>query len=270
MFAGAAGAIAGDLINDRLAWAVAFGLGLLPTPAVQRFIVDRTRKALNLPDISSAATDPNLAFLQGWDADVSDKFARAGVTSVQQLACSNQFQLFLRSNFEWRVILDFCDQALLVLYVGESINNLRPLGIGSAVELAGIDWFSEDDDEYFVGFTYDEAIGMIASAVGKNEKNAGLLVRSLSEDATVKFLGVPGSDDTPEEGEDDEEEGEGTEKEDEEEEGTDKEGEDGDKEMEKDKDQQRPSQAGQGASDKGAASPASEPLQDPLDGVARS
>jgi hypothetical protein len=157
LFASAAGAIAGELLNDRLAWVVAFGLGMLPTSAIHQFIVERTRKALNIPDISSVAADPSLAFLQGWNTDVSEKFKRAGVTSVQQLACTNQFQLFLRSNIEWRVILDLSDQALLVPYVGDAIQKLRPLGVRGAVELAEFDW-SSDDESYFKGFTYYEVI----------------------------------------------------------------------------------------------------------------
>jgi hypothetical protein len=205
LIAGAAGAIAGELINDRLAWVVAFGLGLLPASAVQHFIVDQTRKRLNLPDVSPSTADPSLTLLQGWNADVAEKFKRAGVTSVQQLACSNQFQLFLRSNMEWRAILDLSDQALLVLYIGDAIHKLRPLGIRSAVELADLDW-AIDDKTYFVGFTYDEAISRIATALNSDERTTRLLIRSISQDATVGFLGELWSDDTPDDGDEDDEE----------------------------------------------------------------
>lgn len=202
LFVGAAGAIIGVVLNDRFAWTVAFGLGVLPVSAVRSFVVDRTRKALNLPSVSTIEAHPSFSAIQGWNTELSDKLARAGINSVQELACTNQFQLFLRSNLEWRVILDLSDQALLLLYIGDSIEKLRPLGIRSAVELAEIDW-SRDDKEYFSGFSPAEAIQKISETLGLEQQGVRLLIRSISEDATVNFLGALWSDDTPDDSQDD-------------------------------------------------------------------
>jgi hypothetical protein len=199
---GGVGAVVGVIVNDRLAWPVAFGLGVLPTPAVRSYIADRTRKALSIANPSDAPAMPPLTALQGWNTELSEKLARAGISSIQELACSNQFQLFLRSNLEWRVILDLSDQAMLILYIGEAIERLRPLGIRSAVELADINW-SKDDQDFFGDLTPAQSIQSIASALGMEEQSVQLLIVSLSGDATVNFLGALWSDDTPDDDADD-------------------------------------------------------------------
>jgi hypothetical protein len=106
---------------------------------------------------------------------------------------------------EWRAILDLSDQALLVLYIGDAIQKLRQLGIRGAVELADLDW-AIDDKTYFDGFTYDEAISRIATALNSDERTTRLLIRSVSQDATVGFLGELWSDDTPDDGDENDEE----------------------------------------------------------------
>lgn len=200
---GGVGAVVGALINDRLAWPVAFALGVLPMTTVRAFIAGRARKALQLPEPSTVKEKPSFTALQGWNDELSEKLTRAKIFSVQELACTNQFQLFLRSNLDWRVILDLSDQAMLILYIGEAIEKLRPLGIRSAVELAEINW-SKDDKEFFGDMNYDQAIQSIASALKMDEQSVRLLIISLSGDATVNFIGALWSDDTPDDGNDEE------------------------------------------------------------------
>jgi hypothetical protein len=203
LFAGSAGAIVGVFVNDRFAWAVAFGLGVLPVSYTRSFVVERARKILNLPSPTISQSKPPLTALQGWNAELLERLARAGVTSIQELACTNQFQLFLRSNLEWRVLLDLSDQALLMMYIGEDVQKLYPLGIRSAVEIAEIDW-SEDDKTFFSGFTRGQAIQKIAALLNSDELSVQMLIKSISVDATVNFLGALWSEDTPDDDEDDE------------------------------------------------------------------
>jgi hypothetical protein len=201
---GAVGAVVGALMNDRLAWPVAFALGALPMSAVRTFVAGRARKALRLPDPSTVKAKPSFTALQGWNDELLEKLTRAKIFSVEELACTNQFQLFLRSNLDWRVILDLSDQAMLILYIGEAIEKLRPLGIRSAVELAEINW-SRDDPEFFGDMTHDQAVDSLASALKMDEQSVRLLIISLSGDATVNFIGALWSDDTPDDGHDNEE-----------------------------------------------------------------
>ena len=135
----AVGALVGSILNERAVWPVAFGLGVLPTATVRAFLEDKTLKALKLPNAAKVEDDHGPTKLQGWNQEVQDKLRRAGISSIQQLACTNPFQIFLRSNLDWRVILDLCDQALLSIYIGDKAENIRSLGFRSAGELASVD-----------------------------------------------------------------------------------------------------------------------------------
>lgn len=154
----ATGALVGAIVNQRLAWPVAFGLGVLPVATVRSFIFDRTLRALKLP----------------------------------------------RSNLEWRVILDLCDQAVLLVYLGEKTERIRPLGIRSAGELAALNWF-KDDPAYFTGFTLEDAVREIAALLEMQEPQVRMLISTLSEDVTVSLLATLWSDDTPGQSNDEEE-----------------------------------------------------------------
>jgi hypothetical protein len=191
------GAIVGTVVIERLALPVAFGVGVLPIASVRTFVLSRTTKSLKLPADPAPKEDPLFASLQGWNQNVCEKLLRAGISSVEQLACINPFQIFLRSNLDWRVILDLCDQALLVVYIGERAKELRILGFRSASELAAIDWNKDDTESFFSDFTRDDAIKEIASGLKMEVVQARMLIRSLSEDITVNLLATLWSDDTP-------------------------------------------------------------------------
>ena len=66
-----------------------------------------------------------------------DRLNEAGISNVQQLAFTDPLRLLVRTNLDWKVILDLVDQAFLALYVGAKIVELRSLGIRGAVELSG-------------------------------------------------------------------------------------------------------------------------------------
>ena len=192
---GAVGAVIGPVVNERLAVSVAFAIGALPLSAVLDYVSRRARKQLGLPEPTAIEPIPSFNILQGWNADTSQRLARSGVSSVQALACANQFELYLRSSLEWRIILDLSDQALLVLYIGDRIEKLRSTGIRTAVELAELDW--SEGEEYFKGIDRDRLIEVIATALNLGQLEVRHLIRSVSNDATVDFLASLWSDDTP-------------------------------------------------------------------------
>ena len=203
LIASAVGALVGVIVNERLAWPIAFGVGVLPVATVKSFISERTLKALKLSSAPTIQENPPFTCLQGWNQDVCDKLQLARITSVEQLACTNPFQIFLRSNLDWRVILDLCDQALLVVYIAENAEKIRKLGFRSAVELAVIDW-DKDNSEFFADMSRDDVINQIASSLGMETLPVRMLIRSISEDITVSLIATLWSDDTPGEHNDEE------------------------------------------------------------------
>lgn len=201
---GTVSAIIGVVVNDNVAAPLSFGIGALPLNNVLDYITRRTRKQLGISEPSAIQSDPSFNSLQGWNADVSQRLARAGVSTLQALACANQFELYLRSSLDWRIILDMSDQALLILYVGDRIQALRPFGIRSAVELAQLDW--SEGEEYFEGINREMLLERLGKALGLEDVEVRHLIRSVSNDATVNFLASLWSDATPSEEDDIEEE----------------------------------------------------------------
>ena len=82
---------------------------------------------------------------------------------------------------------------MLVLYIGDRGESLRPLGIRTAVELAELDW--SEGEEYFKGIDRNTLIESIAAALNLGELQVRHLIRSISNDATVDFLASLWSDD---------------------------------------------------------------------------
>jgi hypothetical protein len=203
------GAMIGTFAKPDLAWPLAFAAGALPIRTIRSFLTDRALAGLKLSAAPETSAHPSLELIQGWTPDVASRLARAGVTSAEQLACTDPFQTFLRSNLPWRVILDLSDQALLLMYVGENIKKLRPLGIRSAVELAFLGWRT-DEPKYHYEMSHTDAFKCVATATETSVENTKLLIRSLADDLTVEFLASLWTDDTPAEDEEDVESDEST------------------------------------------------------------
>ena len=114
----------------------AFAVGVFPLGDLWAWL--RTR--VDIGGRHETDDRPSLRLIQGLEREESrDRLDDEGISSVQQLAYADPVGLLFRTNLEWNVILDLIDQAILALYVGESIDKLRPPGIRSAVEFPTID-----------------------------------------------------------------------------------------------------------------------------------
>jgi hypothetical protein len=71
-----------------------------------------------------------------------------------------------------------------------------------------MDW-SEDDPKFFSGFSQTQAIDGISATLEMEVEAVRMLIRSISEDVTVGFLGTLWTEDTPVDDEEDEDEDEG-------------------------------------------------------------
>lgn len=96
----AVGAVIGVIITDRLAWPVAFGIGVLPMTVVKKYISEQVLKKLNMPGPVEITTSPSLTLLQGWNEDVSDRLLRA-----ESLPC-RPWPVQIRSKYSYDLILN--------------------------------------------------------------------------------------------------------------------------------------------------------------------
>jgi len=109
----------------------AFVIGALPFRRIDQLI----KKTTGLAD-PKVDENPSMNLIQGLTPDVRQRLDDEDIDSVQRVAYTDPIRLLFRTNIEWNVILDLIDQAILINFVGDKVNKLRPLGIRGAIEVA--------------------------------------------------------------------------------------------------------------------------------------
>ena len=108
-------------------------------------------------------------------AQVQERLAEAGVFSAQQLAFADPLRILVRTNFDFKVILDWVDQAFLVCYVRDKRPKLALLGIRGAIELAQVEAGAS-------------VLPKIAAALEVTDPEVKSLIGTIHGDATTEFL----------------------------------------------------------------------------------
>jgi hypothetical protein len=162
----------------------AFAVGVFPLGDLWTWL--RTR--VDIGTRREPVVGPSLRLIQGLESEESrDRLADEGISTVQHLAYADPVGLLFRTNLEWNVILDLIDQAILVLYVGESIDKLRPPAIRSAVEFATIDSRLHGDDPEEAALAA-QVITSTAQRLGMTESEVRNLAFQLNNDPVVEFI----------------------------------------------------------------------------------
>jgi hypothetical protein len=117
---------------------VAFSIGAFPVQTLSDFVRGIAKDKIKLSNTESVAQPPNLQALQGTSEKTIEQLGGECIETTQQLANTEPIKLLLETNLEWAVILDLIDQAMLHMYVGDKLNDLRPLGIRGSIEFASI------------------------------------------------------------------------------------------------------------------------------------
>jgi hypothetical protein len=165
------------VLNKDFTYAIAFGLGVFSLEAIASIASLPVRNALNLPAATVAVSDPMFAYVQGLTPEIISRLDEAGIQTLQQLAFTDPLRLLVRTNLDWKVIIDLVDQAFLATYVGKKTEELRSIGIRGAVE------FSCVDDEL------PPLIASIAKILERQPQDIELLINTFRGDPTTKFIG---------------------------------------------------------------------------------
>jgi hypothetical protein len=124
-----------------------------------------------------------------------------GIESAEQLASYDPFKLLLRTNLQWKTILDIIDQAILFDYFGEKSERLREFGIRGSIELASI---QEDftDDDAAIRAQCEQLVASIACRLEVEEIAVRNAIRNAYEDVQVELLWDLWGDTDPEDDDD--------------------------------------------------------------------
>lgn len=181
------GYLVGAPLNDSGKLMAGFAVGVFPLKQLLDFVQSRGAKLLNIDPAKVAVESPTLQHLQGITKEMLDILNDECIHSCQHLAQANPIKLLLRTRLEWKLILDFIDQAYLFNYVGEKMSLLRPLGIRGAIELATLERdLADTDDE--VTKTAEAFLGRVGLKLGQDVIEVRNLITTLDEDIQVQFI----------------------------------------------------------------------------------
>ena len=116
-----------------------------------------------------------------------DRLFDEGVESVEHLATADPVKLLMRTNIEWKTILDLIDQANLFDFFGDKAELLRPFGIRGAIELASLqdDLASRNPK---IQEQAERVVACIASKLQQEEATVRNVIRNAYEDVQIEFL----------------------------------------------------------------------------------
>jgi hypothetical protein len=163
------------LLKTEFTWAIAFGLGVLPLNTIAEVTAEPTRRALKIAAPPAALQDDLFTSIQGLTQEMIDRLNEAGIYNAQQLAFVDPLRLLVRTNLDWKVILDLVDQAFLALYVGSKITGLRSMGIRGAVELTAVR-------------DRPDLTASIAAILGRSPTEVDFLIGTFVYDPTTAFI----------------------------------------------------------------------------------
>lgn len=192
LIGGALGALVAVPFNTEFAPFLAFSLGAFPAATVRKWLRRRAAKVVGLDDEDEGA-GPKWSTIQGVNPELLDRLNEADVASPAALANADPFRLFLRTNITWRHILDLIDQAILVEYVGEKIELLRPMGIRGAIEMGLLAErllrLDPTEERHIPIIKSAEAtMQKVAETLGQAPDVARNLIQNLDEDSQVELV----------------------------------------------------------------------------------
>ena len=172
-------------LKEPVSYLVALGIGAFPVKVLSDLTKREANKRLQLQAGATEGEKPRLHKLQGMSSDVINRLAEEGITSVQHMVLADPVTLLLRTSFEWKTILDFIDQAILFLYLGDKVEQLRGIGIRGAIELAEI---GEKLNHPDTRVQATKMLELVAEKIEQPPEAVRHLITTLSEDVQVDFI----------------------------------------------------------------------------------
>lgn len=114
---------------------VAFFLGAFPTSTLFTLARRLAGQQLKLGE-DPASGKLELESLQSVGKDIAERFKDEGISTITQLAYADPLDLTIRSNFDFNYVVDCISQALLWIYLGDSVKDLEAYSLRGAQEVA--------------------------------------------------------------------------------------------------------------------------------------
>lgn len=182
---GVGGYVMGLTVQPPADVLLALGIGAFPLESIRAYAEGQVRQRLQLQGAAPRTSDLNQ--LQGATPEVIERLAEEGIRSAQHLALANPMRFLLKTNFDWTTILDMMDQAMLFVYVGERIAQLRPIAVRSAIEVVEIGEMLDSEDPGVRG-RGEALVSLLAQKLEEDEAGVRKLIDTIRLDAQVQFV----------------------------------------------------------------------------------
>jgi hypothetical protein len=179
------GPVVEAVVKSDFAILVAFGGAFIPLNVLFGFFATQARQRLNIE--ADFAEGPTLYKLQGFTREVIDRLRDEGIDSVTRLAYADPIRILLRTNMEWKIILDMIDQAALHMFIGDKAAELRPLGIRGGIELSDTLELIRDG-EFRTPEEGQQVLAAIAQKLGMDVPSTWNLMVAVGRDVHFQFV----------------------------------------------------------------------------------
>ncbi len=199
LFSSTAAYIAGQMMKEDFSAPTAFGVGLFPVENTWRFITEKAAEKVGAakpgPDVGA-----ELANIQGLeDQPNRQKLLDIGISTVQGLATYDPLLLFFQTTFPLRTVVDIIDKAILYLYIGETVKELRQRGINGVIELVALARLAEQKPAYagsaatafspfYSKIQIDTLIADVAAVMKQTPDQLKAFIYNLDYDPMVCFI----------------------------------------------------------------------------------
>jgi len=182
------GGLAATSLKDPADLIVAFGLGAFPLKQLWGFTKSRVEERLKIGEEALQAEGPTLHNIQGMRKEMIERLEEEGITSAQYLANADPIKLLLKTGFEWKVILDIIDQAILFMYIGDKMTKLRPIGIRGSIELLDLGYKLENVENIKEHQQAEKVVLLIVDKLGEDPAAVTNLIQTLTTDPRADFV----------------------------------------------------------------------------------
>ena len=173
--------------NDSMKALIGFILGVFPARTLLDYLKGLAEKNIRIDADARPSQEPTLHKIQGMTKDMIENLSSEGILSAAHLAAADPIKLLVRTNIEWKLILDVIDQSILFNYLEDKLTALRALGIRGAIELAVIDTRLDNTDAEVQEST-KALVTQIASKLEEQETGVYNLIKALRQDVQVEFI----------------------------------------------------------------------------------
>jgi hypothetical protein len=204
MFSSFAAWVASLMFANNFQPLIALGIGLFPLEKTWSFITERAASVLGTGQ-NEKEVGIELANIQGLEHSTNrQRLIDVGITTVQALATADPLLLFFLTTFPLRAVVDMIDKAILYLYLGDKVKELRTHGINGVIELVALAKLAEKIPAYqsqdntpaadeplgelFKDVNTEELVNNVANVIGQTPQELKAFIYNMYYDPMVKFI----------------------------------------------------------------------------------